>query len=96
MSERTACSNTHFERCNGINCPCYLDGRASVGEVTRPKRPHKNTNLTGCQSRLYWQHGVAAKCRLPVNHGGHHTNSTRVWDDEDAAENAARFGRDSQ
>ena len=30
MSERTVCSNTHFERCDGINCPCYREGRESV------------------------------------------------------------------
>ena len=63
------------------------------GNPRRP-RPHKNTNLTGCQSRLYWRHGVAAKCCLDEGHRDEHHNGTRSWDDLDAFENATRFGRD--
>ena len=59
-----------------------------------PKRRGTKPNGDGCQSRLYWTHGVAAKCRGYLGHSGRHGNGTRSWDDDEAIENAARFGRE--
>lgn len=74
-----------------------MDWRNVVKEMTEPPktiRPHKNKNLTGCQSRLYWGHGVAAKCCLEPGHAGTHHNNSRQWDNDDAAYSAARAGRE--
>lgn len=70
---------------------CPLNGWYEI-ETARQKPP-RNKNLSGCQSRLYWSHGVAAKCSLPEGHPGRHVTSSRSWDDHDAANNAARYGR---
>lgn len=81
-------------------CPCCATRLAdhSLTEATRcgqsaaGTRTHKNKNLKGCQSRLYWEGGVAAKCCLPVGHNGsQHHNGSRKWNDADSAVSAARY-----
>ncbi|HVH77991.1 MAG TPA: hypothetical protein VM782_01255 [Stellaceae bacterium] len=85
-----------------MKCPCChtdledhsLTEAMRCGQEVSKKRPGAKPNAEGCQSRLYWSHGVAAKCCLAETHDGEHHNGTRTWDDEEAIDNAARFGRE--
>lgn len=58
----------------------------------RAAKPHGNANLAGCQSRLRWAGGTAAKCHLEPGHTGMHRNSSRSWTTVEAETSKARFG----
>jgi hypothetical protein len=79
---------------DGSDVLAHFTDQELVDELARrrPKRRHGNANLSGCQSRLRWKHGIAGKCKIDPGHDGDHTNGSRTWTTAEAERTEALFG----